>query len=598
MHNHTQVHPAKTHKKKQAGKTIKAFAKFVTSIKKYRGWIIVSIILAMGSAVLGIFIPKILGDMTNIAVDTYPNIDFGIIVGKAWLVVGLFVGSAVLNYAQAYILTVVSAKYTRDLREQIISKISRLPIAYFDKNQYGDTLSRMTNDIEVIATSLSQEVTDVSLSLTMIIGIMIIMLTISVPLSLISFVVVPISVVVVGRIMGHAQKYFVSRQATLGTLNSRIEEDYAGEIVIKSNSHEAASMAEFDGINKDLTKITMRAQFLSSLSFPVTHIFTNLGYIAIAVLGGIFTIQGQITIGALQAFIQYVSRFNRPITEIASTTSTIQSLLASSERIFEFLNEPEEEPDVVPAQTIANVKGEVEFHDVNFGYLKDTPVIKNFSVKVKPGMQVAIVGPTGAGKTTIINLLMRFYDPNSGYITIDGVPTREMKRADVRKLFGMVLQDTWLFNGTVEENLRYGNQAATLEDVIRAAKASNVHHVIEALPHTYHSEISEDSDNISAGEKQLITIARAMVANPPMMILDEATSNVDTRTEQLIQDSFEKLTHGRTAFVIAHRLSTIRNSDLILVMRDGNIVEQGTHTQLLKAGGFYAELYNSQFAEN
>ena len=596
MHNHGTNGAPK--QKRSAGDTVKAFMKFLVSIKKYRGLLILSVVLAMGSAVLGIFIPKILGDMTNIAVDTFPNIDFGTIIGKVWLVVGLFVSSAVLNYIQAYILTIVSAKYTRDLRNQMIDKISRLPIAYFDKNQYGDTLSRMTNDIEVIATSLSQEVTDVSLSFTMLVGIMIIMLTISVPLSLISFVVVPISVVVVGKIMGHAQKYFVDRQTTLGALNSRIEEDYSGQIIIKSNSHEATSIREFGKVNQKLTKITMRAQFLSSLSFPVTHIFTNLGYVAIAVLGGIFTISGQLTIGALQAFIQYVSRFNRPITEIASTTSTIQSLLASSERIFEFLNEPEEEPDPEPAQTIEKVKGEVEFHDVNFGYFKDTPIIRNFSVKVKPGMKVAIVGPTGAGKTTIINLLMRFYDPNSGYITIDGVPTREMKRADVRKLFGMVLQDTWLFNGTVEENLRYGNQKATLADVERAAKASNIHHVIEALPHTYRSEISEDSDNISAGEKQLITIARAMVANPPMMILDEATSNVDTRTEQLIQDSFEKLTHGRTSFVIAHRLSTIRNSDLILVMKDGNIVEQGNHTELLKQKGFYAELYNSQFADN
>lgn len=596
MHNHGTSGAPK--QKRSAGDTVKAFMKFLVSIKKYRGLLILSVVLAMGSAVLGIFIPKILGDMTNIAVDTYPNVDFGAIIGKVWLVVGLFVSSAVLNYIQAYILTIVSAKYTRDLRNQMIDKISRLPIAYFDKNQYGDTLSRMTNDIEVIATSLSQEVTDVSLSFTMLVGIMIIMLTISVPLSLISFVVVPISVVVVGKIMGHAQKYFIDRQTTLGTLNSRIEEDYSGQIIIKSNSHEATSIREFGEVNQKLTKITMRAQFLSSLSFPVTHIFTNLGYVAIAVLGGIFTINGQLTIGALQAFIQYVSRFNRPITEIASTTSTIQSLLASSERIFEFLNEPQEEPDPEPAQTIEKVKGEVEFHDVNFGYLKDTPIIKNFSVKVKPGMKVAIVGPTGAGKTTIINLLMRFYDPDSGYITIDGVPTREMKRADVRKLFGMVLQDTWLFNGTVEENLRYGNQSATLEDIKRAAKASNIHHVIEALPHAYRSEISEDSDNISAGEKQLITIARAMVANPPMMILDEATSNVDTRTEQLIQDSFEKLTHGRTSFVIAHRLSTIRNSDLILVMKDGNIVEQGNHAELLKQKGFYAELYNSQFAKN
>lgn len=584
--------------KRKTSETIKSFVKFLISIKKYRGWIILSIFLATGSALLGIFIPKILGDMTNIAVNTYPDIDFSAIIGKVWLVVGLFVGSAILNYIQAYILTVVSAKYTRDLRNKIIDKIAKLPISYFDKHKYGDTLSRMTNDIDVLATSLSQEITDVSLSSTMLIGITVIMLTISVPLSLVAFVVVPLSVIVVGKIMGHAQRYFNERQNTLGVLNSRIEEDYAGQIIIKSNSHEEASLQDFNNVNKKLAKITMRAQFLSSLSMPVTHIFTNLGYVTVAVLGGIFTINGQINIGSLQAFIQYVSRFNRPITEIASTTSTMQSLLAASERIFEFLSEPEEEPDPDPAKTIEKVKGEVEFHNVNFGYFENKPVIRDFSVKVRPGMNVAIVGPTGAGKTTLINLLMRFYDPTSGYITIDGVPTREMKRSDVRRLFGMVLQDTWLFSGTVEDNLRYGNQGATLADVIRAAKSSNVHHVIEALPKTYHSEISEDSDNISAGEKQLITIARAMVANPPMMILDEATSNVDTRTEQLIQDSFEKLTHGRTSFVIAHRLSTIRNSDLILVMRDGNIVEQGNHKELLKANGFYAELYNSQFAEN
>ena len=333
----------------------------------------------------------------------------------------------------------------------------------------------------------------------------------------------------------------------------------------------------------------------SSLAFPVTHIFTNLGYVAVCALGGTFVIQGKINIGDIQAFIQYVSRFNRPITEIASVTSTLQSLLAASERIFEFLEEPEEKPDLDPTMEIQKVKGEVEFHNINFSYTKDRPVIRDFSVKVEPGMKVAIVGPTGAGKTTIINLLMRFYEPDSGYITIDGVPTREMKRADVRKLFGMVLQDTWLFSGSVEENLRYGNPTAGLEQVKKAAKATNINHIIEALPNGYRSEISEDSDNISAGEKQLLTIARAMVANPPMMILDEATSNVDTRTEQLIQDSFEKLTHGRTSFVIAHRLSTIRNSDLILVMRDGNIVEHGNHAELLKAGGFYAELYNSQF---
>lgn len=575
----------------------KSFRIFVKSIGHHRVPIAIAIALTVGSAVLGLFIPKILGDMTNIAVASYPELDWTSLGQKAILVIILFVASAILNYAQAYILAIVSAKYTKEMREKIIDKIAKLPIAYFDKHQYGDTLSRMSNDVDVLTTSMSQEIADVSLSLTTLLGVMILMLTISVPLSLITFVVVPISVIVVGKIMKYAQKYFREQQATLGVLNSEIEEDYSGEIVIKSNSYEDEALNEFKDINEKLTTVSRKAQIYSALSFPVTHIFTNLAYVAVCVLGGVFVINGQITIGSVQAFVQYVSRFIRPITEIASTTSTIQSLLAASERIFEFLNEPEEEPDIEPARTIDKVKGAVEFHNVNFGYLPNQTIIHNFSVKVEPGMKVAIVGPTGAGKTTIINLLMRFYDPQSGYITIDGIPTREMKRADVRKQFGMVLQDTWLFSGTVEENLRYGNQSASLEDIRRATKASNVNHIIEALPKGYKSEISEDSDNISAGEKQLITIARAMVANPPMMILDEATSNVDTRTEQLIQDSFEKLTHGRTSFVIAHRLSTIRNSDLILVMRDGEIVEQGNHESLLKAGGFYAELYNSQFAD-
>lgn len=574
-----------------------AWSHFVHSIKPYAFAIVVSIVLAVGASVMGLFTPIILGDMTNIAVDTYPNIDWGTLSGKAILAIALFVASSILNYGQAYILAVVSAKYTKSLREQILAKISRLPISYFDKHKYGDTLSRMTNDVDVLTTSMSQEIADVSLSLTTLVGTMIIMLIISVPLSIVAFVAVPLSVVVVGRIASFAQKYFREQQNTLGVLNSKIEEDYSGQIVIKSNSYEPRAMADFGATNEKLTKAAMRAQIFSSLSFPVTHIFTNLSYVAICVLGGKFVLDGVINIGNIQAFVQYVTRFNRPITEIASTTSTIQSLLAASERIFEFLGETEEDPDHEDSRVIAKVKGAVEFHDVSFRYLEDTPVIKNFSVKVEPGMKVAIVGPTGAGKTTIINLLMRFYEPNSGYITVDDVPTREMKRADVRSMFGMVLQDTWLFSGTVEENLRYGNKSATIEQIKQAAKASNVHHIIEALPNGYKTMISEDSDNISAGEKQLITIARAMVADPPMMILDEATSNVDTRTEQLIQDSFEKLTRNRTSFVIAHRLSTIRNSDLILVMRDGNIVEQGNHEQLLRQKGFYAELYNSQFAE-
>ena len=574
-----------------------SFRVFIKSIRKYRWSIILSVLLTVISAVLGLFIPKILGDMTTIAVNSYPDIDWSALGGKAILAIVLFCASSLLGYGQAYILAVVSAKYTKDLREQIIEKIFRMPISYFDKHQYGDTLSRMSNDVDVITTSMSQEIADVSMSLTTLIGVIIVMLTISVPLSLISFIVVPVSVLAVGQIMRFAQKYFREQQSTLGVLNSKIEEDYSGEVVIKSNSHEEEALADFTVTNEKLATATRKAQVFSSLSFPVTHVFTNLGYVAVCVMGGISVIEGQINIGDIQAFIQYVSRFNRPITEIASTTSTIQALLAASERIFEFLNETEEEPDVAPAREIAKVHGEVEFHDVCFEYLPGQPVIRDFSVKVKPGMNVAIVGPTGAGKTTIINLLMRFYEPTSGYITIDGVPIREMRRADVRALFGMVLQDTWLFSGTVEENLRYGKMSASLDDIRRAAKASNVDHIIEALPKAYKSPISEDSDNVSAGEKQLLTIARAMVANPPMMILDEATSNVDTRTEQLIQDSFERLTSGRTSFVIAHRLSTIRNADLILVMRDGKIIEQGNHAELLKANGFYAELYNSQFAE-
>lgn len=586
------------HGKGTAKNSKRTFRKFLKSIRHYWFAMLVAVILAIGSALLGVFIPKILGDMTNIAVDTYPNVDMNAIGGKTMTVVILLLISSALNYGQAFILGVITAKYTAELREQILEKIFRLPISYFDKHKYGDVLSRMTNDIDVLVTSLSQEIADISLSLTIVIGVMVIMFTISVPLTLVSLVVVVLSILVVGKITTYAQKFFVQRQNILGTLNAQVEEDYAGQNIIKINSHEQESLTEFGNVNNRLTKITLKSQFLSSISMPVTHMFTNLGYVVVCIMGGFFVVDGVISIGSIQAFVQYVSRFNRPITEIASGLSVIQALLASAERIFDFLDASEEEPDPEPAAVITDVKGEVEFHDICFSYDKKTPIIKNFSVKVEPGMKVAIVGPTGAGKTTIINLLMRFYEPDSGYITIDGVPTREMKRKDVRKLFGMVLQDTWLFSGTVEENLRYGKQNATLEEIVTAAKASNVNHIIEALPKAYKTEISEDSDNISAGEKQLVTIARAMVADPPMMILDEATSNVDTRTEQLIQDSFEKLTKKRTSFVIAHRLSTIRNSDLILVMRDGAVVEQGNHEQLLKQNGFYAELYNSQFKED
>ena len=575
----------------------KTFGTLVKSLKKYHIAIVIAITISMGASIVGIFIPKILGEMTNIAVNTYPEIDFGMIGQKAILVAILLLVMGILSYTQGFILAIVSARYTETLRNKIIDKINHLPISYFDKHKYGDTLSRMTNDVDILATSLSQEITDLAGYITTLVGTMIMMLTISLPLSLVAFIVIPLSVIIIGKITKFAQKYFAARQTILGELDGRIEEDYSGEIIIKSNSYEPSAVAAFNEINDKLATTTRKAQFFSTLSYPMTHILTNLIYVAICALGGVFVVEGKITIGGIQAFIQYVSSFNRPITEISQTMATIQGLFASVERIFDFLAEPEEEPDPEPSLVIKDVKGAVEFHDVCFSYDKKTPIIKNFSATIEPGMQVAIVGPTGAGKTTIINLLMRFYDPDSGYITIDGAPTREMKRSDVRKLFGMVLQDTWLFSGTVADNLRYGKQDASLDDIKKASKASNAYHVIEALPNAYRAEISEDSDNISAGEKQLITIARAMVANPPMMILDEATSNVDTRTEQLIQDSFEKITKKRTSFVIAHRLSTIRNSDLILVMKDGNIVEQGNHEHLLRQKGFYAELYNSQFKE-
>ena len=577
------------------------FKKLAVSLRPHRFMILASAVLAIVSALLSVFSPKILGEMTTTATSSLTatgSIDWISITRSADLLIILYVASSALGYLQSILVAIATAKYTKNLREQILDKISHLPISYFDKHQYGDTLSRMSNDIDIIATMLSTELTEAITSLTTIIGILIMMLIISIPLSGIALITVPLSLLLVGKIAKRAQKFFALQRSTLGELNNHIEEDYSGHSIIKSNSHESESLENFAKVNQKFYEQSWRSQFLSRLAFPITHIITNLGYIAVCVAGGYFAISGKINIGNVQAFIQYVSQFNRPLTNASEIIPNIQQTLAAAERIFEFLNEPEETPDEANPQTIDKVHGAVEFHDVCFSYDKTKPVIKNFSAKIKPGQQVAIVGPTGAGKTTIINLLMRFYDPDSGFITIDGVPTREMKRSDVRNLFGMVLQDTWLFSGTVEENLRYGNISATTEDIKLATKTSDIDHFIESLPKGYKTEISEDSDNISAGEKQLLTIARAMIADPPMMILDEATSNVDTRTERLIQAAFEKLTKNRTSFVIAHRLSTVRNSDLILVMKDGNIVEQGNHDTLLKQNGFYAELYNSQFSES
>lgn len=588
---------------------------FIYSLRPWAVLISVATLLAIASTVCSIFGPNILGQMTNGAVEDYqaaviqaggaiPSaeqlnsaLNWGRLGGLALLLIGLYLASAILNYIQGAILSVVAARYAKKTRAAIIDKVSRLPISYFDRHQIGDTLSRMSSDVDAISTTLANVLTQIITSLTMLIGILIMMIMISPWLSLIALVAMPLSLIFVGLIAKKAQGFFRNGRTAMASLNSTIEEDYAGQSIIKANSYEATAIDKFGHTNDRLCELTWKANFFSQLAFPITNMFTNLSYVAICVAGGRLAIDGKLLIGDVQAFLQYVNQFNRPITEVAQINANIQQTLAAAERIFDFLEEPEETPDIEPALEIQQVQGAVGFHDVNFSYDHERPIIRDFSVEIKPGMQVAIVGPTGAGKTTIINLLMRFYDPDSGYITIDGVPTKEMKRTDVRKLFGMVLQDTWLFSGTIEENLRYGKTSATHNDIVKATKASSIHHFIESLPHGYNTVISEDSDNISAGEKQLLTIARAMIADPPMMILDEATSNVDTRTEQLIQEAFTKLTHGRTSFVIAHRLSTIRNSDLILVMRDGNIVEQGTHDELLAQGGFYAELYNSQFAE-
>lgn len=574
---------------------------FLSSLKKYRVALAIICVLAALSTGLTIFGPKILGNMTTSALEsmsTTGQINWEPVTNSAITLLLLYIVSAVLSYIQEFILTIVAAKYTAGLRTQILEKINRLPMSYFDRVQFGDTLSRMTNDVDTIAETFRNSLTEIISSLTMIVGILIMMLSISLPLSAIAVISVPISLLVVGKIMSRAQKYFLDQRTHLGDVNSIVEEDYTGQQIIKVNSHAEASLEDFQKHNDKLYHTTWKSQFLGSLAFPVTHIFTNLGYVAICITGGYLSVNRAIAIGDVQAFIQYVNQFNRPITQVASITATIQQTLAAAERVFSFLGQPTETLDPATPKTIDRVVGTVDFENVNFSYKQGQPIIKHFTAHIKPGQQVAIVGPTGAGKTTVVNLLMRFYDPDSGEISIDGVPTMQMRRADVRNLFGMVLQDTWLFSGTITDNLKYGNHAATLHDVKQAAKVAGVDHFIESLPHGYQTRIDEDSDNISAGEKQLLTITRAIVADPPMIILDEATSNVDTRTEELIQRAFTKLTHGRTSFVIAHRLSTIKNADLILVMKDGNIVEQGTHTGLLAQNGFYAELYNSQFAEN
>lgn len=534
-------------------------------------------------------------DIKSMDFSSRPGINFEAIGQKVALLVGVYLLSASLSYLVEWIMSGVMKKVTYRFRKDVFSKISRLPLRYFDTHAYGDVLSRMTNDIDTISQTLGRGIVQIITSVAMIIGILVMMIRINPILTLIAVIILPLSGVLVSLIVKKSQKLFVQQQNYLGEVNGHIEEMYGGHNIVKAFNGEERSLQKFDAINEKLYNTAWKSQFFAGLLLPIMNILSNGGYVAVAVLGGKFVIEGKINIGDIQAFMQYMNQFTQPIVQTANISNIFQSMGAAAERIFEFLNEEEEKELVKDFKEIKDVKGNVTFENVKFGYTPDRQIIKGFSVNIKAGQKVAIVGPTGAGKTTMVNLLMRFYDYDSGSIKIDGIEIKEIKRENVRKLFGMVLQDTWLFNGTVKENISYSKPEATDEEIIQAAKNAYVDHFIHTLPDGYDTVIGEEADNISQGEKQLLTIARAMLANPPMLILDEATSSVDTRTEILIQKAMDKLMEGKTTFVIAHRLSTIRNADLILVMDKGDIVEKGKHNELLKKNGFYTSIYNSQF---
>lgn len=526
-----------------------------------------------------------------------PTFHFDIIGQIILWLIGLYLVSAVLRYLGSWIMTNITQKITFKMRQDISAKINRLPFSYFDKQTYGEVLSRITNDVDTVSQTFNQSLSQIVSALVMIIGIMIMMLSISWQMTIVALLTLPISMSFVLIVIKKSQTQFMNQQIELGKLNGHIEEMYAGHQVMQAFNGQARSIKKFKTINNKLYKSAWKSQFLSGVMWPIMDFVGNLGYVGIAVLGGWLAINGRLQVGDIQAFIQYMRQFNQPIEQTANIANILQSTAAAAERVFEFLDEPEEAKENKNLVKIKKVKGEIEFNNVTFGYNPDKIIINNLSAHIKPGQRVAIVGPTGAGKTTLVNLLMRFYEINSGTIKIDGIDIREMKRSDVRQMFGMVLQDTWLFSGTIRDNLRYSKPDATEDEIIAVAKEAHVDHFVRSLSGGYDMVLDEEATNISQGEKQLLTIARAMLAKTPMLILDEATSSVDTRTELLIQQAMDRLMKGKTSFVIAHRLSTIRNADLILVVKEGNIIEQGTHQELLKQHGFYAELYNSQFAD-
>ncbi|WP_278892097.1 ABC transporter ATP-binding protein [Heyndrickxia oleronia] len=578
--------------------------RLLSYLKPFRNRLIAVIAAAIMSTIFMIAGPKIMGNaITKLFEGIYgkltgvpgAEIDFGAVGQLLLLLAGLYVISSLFSYIQQYLMSIVAQKTVYQLREDVNQKLEKLPLKYYDGRANGETLSRVTNDVDLIGSTLQQSATQFITSIVTIVGIIIMMLTISPLLTLISIISLPLSIFVIRPVLKRSQKHFMDQQRSLGQLNGHIEEMYTGHQVVKAFGHERKAIAQFDEVNEELYQAGRKAQFISGIIMPMMFFIGNLSYVLISIIGGILVIKRSISIGDIQAFITYSRQFTQPITQTANIANIIQSTVAAAERVFELLDEEEEIPESKVA-SLTEAKGAVTFEHVDFGYGKDL-LIKDMNIDVKPGQTVAIVGPTGAGKTTLINLLMRFYELNGGKIKIDGIDTREISREDLRTTFGMVLQDTWLFNGTIKENLVYGKIGATDEEIYQAAKAARADHFIRTLPEGYDTVLNEEASNISQGQKQLLTIARAILADPPIMILDEATSSVDTRTELLIQQAMNRLMEDRTSFVIAHRLSTIRDADLILVMNQGKVIEQGTHQDLLEVDGFYADLYNSQFSK-
>ncbi|CEP81370.1 ABC transporter ATP-binding protein [Paraclostridium sordellii] len=597
--NQVSINKISTQKAKDFKGTLK---RLILYLKTYKSSIILVIIAAILSSIFSIVSPKILGQATTkifegvmLKAKGQGGIDFAFIYKILIVLVLLYVISSIFNYMQQYIIVSVAQKTVYDMRQDIYNKLNRLPLNYFDTHTYGEVLSKVTNDIDNISSTLQQSMTQLITSIVTIVGVVIMMLTISPIMTLVTVLTIPLGILFVKPIISRSQSYFIKQQNIIGNLNGHIEEVYTGHEIIKSFNREKKSIDKFKDINIKLYENAWKAQFMSGMMMPIMNFVSNIGYVFVSVIGAVLVTKGRIQIGDIQAFIQYTKQFSQPISQTANIANIIQSTVASAERIFELLDEKELIPDIEKSIVIKNPKGKVIFDHVKFGYSEDKILIQDMNLEVNPGQKVAIVGPTGAGKTTLINLLLRFYELNGGKILIDDIDIRDMRRSDLRKMFGMVLQDTWLFKGTIRENIAYGKENATKEEIENVARSANANHFIKTLPKGYETIINEEGSNISQGQKQLLTIARAMISDPKILILDEATSSIDTRTELNIQKAMDEIMIGRTSFVIAHRLSTIKDADIILVMKDGNVIESGNHKELIEKGGFYSELYNSQF---